>query len=115
MERFAKCSICGKVQCTGTIVQNENFRIFYNSSGNGETLTLSLSSALPAAPIVGALWLITGSDVAPRPFRVLSVTEAELGRTDPSGLVPVGGPPTDAATHAGSTARSSRPKEVGSR
>jgi len=53
----------------------------------GETLTLSLASALPAAPIAGALWLMTGSDVAPRPFRVLSVTEAEKHQFDISALV----------------------------
>lgn len=54
---------------------------------SGETETLSLASSLPAAPIAGALWLMTGSDVAPRPFRVLSVTEAEKHQFDISALV----------------------------
>lgn len=53
----------------------------------GETSTLSLAEALPAAPIAGALWLMTGSDVAPRPFRVLAVTEAEKHQFDISALV----------------------------
>lgn len=57
------------------------------TNGAGEALTLSLASSLPAAPIAGALWLLSGSDVAPRPFRVLSVTEAEKHQFDISALV----------------------------
>lgn len=54
--------------------------------GDGETLTLSLASPLPGVPVAGALWLLSGSDVEPRPFRVLSVTEAEKHQFDISAL-----------------------------
>ncbi len=54
------------------------------TNGGGETETLSLASALPAAPVAGALWVV--SLVVPRPFRVLSVTEAEKHQFDISAL-----------------------------
>ncbi len=56
------------------------------TSPAGETVTLSLASALPAAPVTGAMWLLTGADVAPRPFRVLGVKESEKHQFDVSAL-----------------------------
>lgn len=52
----------------------------------GETGTLALASALPEAPVAGAMWLLTGSDVAPRPFRVLGVAENDKHQFDISAL-----------------------------
>lgn len=31
MERSAKCSICCKIQSTGTVVKNQKFRFLYNA------------------------------------------------------------------------------------
>ncbi len=39
--------------------------------------TLSLAAALPALPDVGAVWVLTSSDLAPIPVRVVAVAEPE--------------------------------------
>ena len=41
------------------------------------TNTLTLESALTDTPLVGAMWVLTASNVAPRKFRVVAVTEQE--------------------------------------
>lgn len=55
------------------------------TSPAGETVALSLASALPAAPVPGAMWIVSGA-VAPRPFRVLGVKESEKHQFDVSAL-----------------------------
>ncbi|TNB46799.1 host specificity protein J [Martelella lutilitoris] len=57
------------------------------TSGAGEVETLALSSALPDRPVAGAMWILTGSDAAPRPFRVLSITENDKHQFDVSALI----------------------------
>ncbi|MBB4120683.1 host specificity protein J [Martelella radicis] len=56
-------------------------------NGAGEVETLVLSSALPDRPVTGAMWILTGSDAAPRPFRVLSITENDKHQFDVSALI----------------------------
>ena len=46
-----------------------------NSAGSTDALTLE--SNLTAIPLTGAMWVLTASNVAPRPFRVIAVTEQE--------------------------------------
>ena len=41
MERSAKCSICCKIQSTGTVVKNQKFRFLYNGTCDSKTLTLT--------------------------------------------------------------------------
>lgn len=43
----------------------------------GETAVFQLATPLPIAPLTNSMWSLTGSDVAPRPFRILGVREAE--------------------------------------
>lgn len=45
----------------------------------GETTQLILPNALPQVPVTGAVFVITGTDAAPRLFRVLTVRELEGG------------------------------------
>ena len=45
------------------------------TNGAGDHTTLTWTTALPAAPVPGAVWIV--SPVAPRQFRILSVVEAE--------------------------------------
>ena len=47
------------------------------TTGAGETAVLDLSSALSDTPIVGAMWVVTASNLAPRQFRVVGVLETE--------------------------------------
>ncbi len=47
------------------------------SSFSGDNTVITLASALDVTPVVGAMWIITGSDVAPRQYRVLSISETE--------------------------------------
>jgi len=42
-----------------------------------DNLVVEIASAFTQTPIVGAMWAITGTDVEPRLFRVLSVNESE--------------------------------------
>ncbi|MAM09115.1 MAG: hypothetical protein CML23_01355 [Rhizobiaceae bacterium] len=57
------------------------------TSGAGETDVLALAEALPDRPVAGAMWILTGSDAAPRPFRVLSITENDKHQFDVSALI----------------------------
>ncbi|TCT42792.1 host specificity protein J [Martelella mediterranea] len=57
------------------------------TNGAGETDELILSEALPDQPVAGAMWILTGSDAAPRPFRVLSITENDKHQFDVSALI----------------------------
>ena len=41
MERLPKCRICGKVKSTGTVVQDQDLRLFYKGAGNGKSLALA--------------------------------------------------------------------------
>lgn len=43
----------------------------------GEYDTLTLDSDFAVAPLVGAMWILTSSNLAPRQFRVISVSESE--------------------------------------
>lgn len=43
----------------------------------GEVSSFTLATAFAEAPLAGAMWVLTASDVAPRPFRVISVSEVE--------------------------------------
>ncbi|WP_176086673.1 phage tail protein [Martelella sp. HB161492] len=56
------------------------------TNGAGETDVLTLSSALDGRPVAGAMWILTGTDAAPRPFRVLSVTENDKHQFDIAAL-----------------------------
>lgn len=47
------------------------------TNGASSTAVLTLDGALSAAPVTGALWIVSASDVAPRNFRVIAITEAE--------------------------------------
>ena len=40
VERFPKCRICGKVKSTGTVVQDQDLRLFHKGAGNGKSLAL---------------------------------------------------------------------------
>ena len=41
MQGSAKSCICGKVECTGTVIQNQKFRFLDNGTCNGKTLLLT--------------------------------------------------------------------------
>ena len=41
VERFPKCRICGKVKSTGTVVQDQDLRLFHKGAGNGKSLALA--------------------------------------------------------------------------
>ena len=41
MQGSAKSCICGKVECTGTVIQDQKFRFFDNGACNGKTLLLT--------------------------------------------------------------------------
>ena len=41
VERLTQCCISGKVQGTGTVIQNQDFRFFYQGTGNGKSLFLA--------------------------------------------------------------------------
>ncbi|WP_172599370.1 host specificity protein J [Sulfuritortus calidifontis] len=43
----------------------------------GETTVLNLSSALPAAPVTGAVWVLAASDLAPTLWRVIGIREVD--------------------------------------
>ncbi len=47
------------------------------TTGAGSTSTLDLDSALSTTPLIGAMWVLTASNVAPRQFRVIAITEQE--------------------------------------
>ncbi len=44
-------------------------------TGAGSTATISVAGSFPTAPESGAMWVLTGSNLAPRLFRVLAVRE----------------------------------------
>jgi predicted phage tail protein len=48
--------------------------------GNEGFLVAHLGEALPDTPVVNALWTITGTDIAPRQYRVLAVSEQEKNK-----------------------------------
>ena len=41
VERLTQCCISGKVQGTGTVIQDQDFRFFYQGTGNGKSLFLA--------------------------------------------------------------------------
>ncbi len=45
-------------------------------------ISLTVSPVFSAAPLTGAAWVLTASDLAPRQFRVLSVSEGDDGTYD---------------------------------
>lgn len=45
----------------------------------GETESLSLVAALSDVPVTGAVWVVTGTDIAPRLWRVLHKSEVDAG------------------------------------
>lgn len=47
------------------------------TNGAGTHTTLTVNPAFSVAPAANAIWLLSGTDVAPRQFRVLSNTEVE--------------------------------------
>ncbi|SNS83984.1 MULTISPECIES: phage tail protein [unclassified Azospirillum] len=47
------------------------------TNGPGTHTLITWAEALPVAPITGAMFVITGTDIAPRQFRVLTVKEEE--------------------------------------
>lgn len=47
------------------------------TNGAGKHSTLSLAAGLPQQPVAAAVWVLSASDVAPRPFRVLANTEKD--------------------------------------
>ncbi len=53
----------------------------------GDTETLELDQALAQAPIENAIWVLTGSNVEPRLFRVLSNAEVEPNIYEITGLL----------------------------
>ncbi|WP_319520187.1 phage tail protein [uncultured Martelella sp.] len=57
------------------------------TTGAGEHDVLALAEALPDKPVAGAMWILTGSEAAPRPFRVLSITENDKHQFDVSALI----------------------------
>lgn len=66
----------------GTIAE----RLLTNASDGSQYLTVTWSSAVDEAPQVNAMWVITGSNIAPRQFRIVSVVETEPNIFDVSGL-----------------------------
>lgn len=42
-------------------------------TGSGTKAVLNLSSPLPARPVDAAIWILKGSDVAPKPYRLMDV------------------------------------------
>ncbi|MGE0256800.1 MAG: host specificity protein J [Alphaproteobacteria bacterium] len=57
------------------------------TSPAGETATLTLADVPVEAPVPGAMWVLTGSDVAPRLFRVVAVREVEAHLYEVTALV----------------------------
>jgi len=47
------------------------------ASFSGDDKTVTLANDLSQAPLVGAMWVITGTDVAPRQYRVISIQETD--------------------------------------
>ena len=47
------------------------------TGGAGTRSTLTLGTPLPQQPVSAAVWVLSASDVAPRPFRVLANTEKD--------------------------------------
>lgn len=58
------------------------------TSPAGETTELTFDTPLDPAklPVDSAMWMLTGSDAAPRPFRILSVLENENHQFDITGM-----------------------------
>lgn len=56
------------------------------TTGAGTTSTLALSPALPEAPAVGSIWVLTSASVDAQLFRVISVTEYEPGQFEVTAL-----------------------------
>ena len=46
VERLTQCCISGKVQGTGTVIQDQDFRFFYQGTGNGKSLFLTAGKVL---------------------------------------------------------------------
>ena len=40
-QRFAQSSVCGKVKCGGTVVQNQYLGVRHQRAGNGQALALA--------------------------------------------------------------------------
>jgi predicted phage tail protein len=57
------------------------------ASPAGTTAELELDGDLPTAPLVGAMWVLTASNVAPRTFRVLGVREVEKNVVEVTALL----------------------------
>lgn len=51
-------------------------RTLTNAAGNNQSV-LTWTTALPSEPIANAVWSLASSDVEPRPFRVLTVSERD--------------------------------------
>lgn len=57
------------------------------TDGPGEASTLTVSDAFATEPEPWAMWALTGSDVAPRQFRVISNVETAQGRFEITALL----------------------------
>lgn len=56
-----------------------------NSPGSGQTV-MNLSSSLTSLPLVGSMWVITATNVEPRQFKIISVSEADKNIFDISAV-----------------------------
>ena len=63
-----------------------NMLIASYSLDPGGRAVCNLASPQPQVPVANAIWIITASDLAPRQFRVLSVTEPEVGVVEVTAL-----------------------------
>lgn len=53
----------------------------------GTYTTITITSSFTATPINGAMWVITGTDVEPRTFRVIAVVEKDRGKIEVTALL----------------------------
>jgi predicted phage tail protein len=67
----------GETYSLSVVLPDATIETIAVTNGPGESAVMALDSPLSQAPAANALWVLTGTDAAPRPFRVLAVRETD--------------------------------------
>jgi predicted phage tail protein len=79
--------ISGQVYSLDVVMPDGSIATRTVSGVVGTTDVIPLMDDLPKSPLAGAVWVLTSSEIAPRPFRVLGVNQTDKHLFSVSGLL----------------------------